>query len=758
MEENPKTADEVLELILDENEERDKNVTLDLTNLNIPDLKISEAEINNVNFSHSTLPNFTLNAVVMDNVNLSETTLTNSTISDCIFDVDVNLRGVNLTEAHIKNTDISKADFRNTNSKQTKLIDTTITGGSIIYSTFENVTMTEVIIDNVTMTRVNLKGVDLTSASIKNSKKLKEIDFTNATLINTDFTDSVFEQSVFENATMTNVILTRVVMKDINLSDLDLSGVKMMGANLSGVDFSGSDLSGADLTGAIVKGTIFHNTNITDTIFKDVKLYKAKILSGVDLKTANLTDADLSGVVLTDDDMYRIVKKGKPKKFITIERHPDITRTRKMIRYNKSRKNQSEEKKQLEEETYSEVETPPEEEPYSFKEKCINILIMSHGYTDQTKRVDAKLFNNVEISLMGGGIGIYGLMGITKNRPIRMRDIHDENKIYKLKGYRTYNETVLDLIYNVFPNLLEKYDIGSLDETCNEEFFNIFSDLVTYVKTFFDSIGHKYFPKQDEFVPDGVTQQRRNSFIKYNSLNEKMFQFFPNPYEYCVRPELREKCVLMDSDFRQLSYGLHILQSSDPDDLPYSLAGISMSYGEYSSSNLNYWRSTRVKDYWRKKLVKNTQHLIPRISSKLMNIYNRLSVGLDPNGLYNESSEGKLVSLTEIITLFKVGFGFTSVNIIDFSCNECKYGLPSHVSRAITDTIGSNSYLKQRRQTKNNSTKEEWEKITNPPLQDIIDVVGKAKSEEKQKVRTKTKRLTFGGGKTKKRRRKFRKM
>ena len=51
--------------------------------------------------------------------------------------------------------------------------------------------------------------------------------------------------------------------------------------------------------------------------------------------------------------------------------------------------------------------------------------------------------------------------------------------------------------------------------------------------------------------------------------------------------------------------------------------------------------------------------------------------------------------------------------------------------------------------------KREWEKITNPPLQDIIDVVGKAKSEENPRRKTKTKRLTFGGSKTKKRRRKF---
>ena len=384
---------------------------------------------------------------------------------------------------------------------------------------------------------------------------------------------------------------------------------------------------------------------------------------------------------------------------------------------------------------------------------------MSHGYTDQTKRVDKKLLNNVEISLMGGGIGIYGIMGITKARPIRMYDIHDKNKIYTLKGYRTFNETVLDLISQVFPDLLEKYDIAFLDETCNKEFFKVFSDIVAYVKTFFDSIGHKYFPKQGEFVPDGVTQQRRNSFIKHNSLNEKMFQFFPNPYEYCVNPALREKCEFKDNVFRQLSYGLHILQSSDPDDFPYSLAGISMGYGDYKSSNLNYWKETRVKDYWRKKLEKNTQHLIPRISTKLMNIYDRLSVGLNPHGLYNKNP-GKLVSLSEIITLFKIGFGFTSVNILDFSCNECIGKLPSDVSRAITDEMGSNSYLKKWREAKKYFTQEEWKKIDNPSFQDIVnvDAVGKATSDEKPRRRTKTKRLTFGGSKTKKRRRKFRKM
>jgi len=739
MEEKPKTEAELLELIRDK--PLDKNLTLDLTNLNIPNVKIYDAKFNYVNFSNSTLPNLVLDEVIMDNANLSETTLTNSIINDCLFDVDVNLRGVNLTEARITHTHISNADFRNADSRQTILTHTTITDSVIEESTFENVTMNEVSIDKVTMKRINLKGVDLTSASIKNSKMLKEVDFTNATLIGTDFTDSVIEESTFENAMMTNVILTGEVMKNLILRGLNLRGAIMIGADLSGVDFSGSDLSDADLTGAIVKKTIFHNTNITDTIFKDVKLSKAKILSGVDLKTANLTDADLSGVVLTHDDVFRIVKKGKPKKFITIGRHSAITRTRKMIRYNKSRKNQSE------------VETHPS------KEKCINILIMAHGYTDQTKRIKPEIFSNVEISLMGGGIGIYGIMGITKARPIRMNDIHDKNKIYTLKGRRTFNDTVLDLIYQVFPKLLGKYDIGSLNETCNEEFFKVFSDIVTYVKTFFESVGYEYFPKQDEFVPDGVIQQRRNSFIKYNSLNEKMFQFFPNPYEYyyCPQSSIPGRYELIDIDCRQLSYGLHILQSSDPDDFHYSLAGISMVHGDYNRSNLNNWKGFRVKNYWRRKLVKNTQHLIPRISTKLMNIYDRLSVELNPDGLYNESTEGKLVTLTEIITLFKVGFGFTSVNILDFSCNECKGELPSHVSRAITDEMGSNSYLKKWRQAKNASTKEEWEKITNPPLQDIIDVVGKAKSDEKPRRRTKSKRKTFGGGKTRKRRRKFKK-
>lgn len=104
MEEKPKTEAELLDLIRDKT--LDKNLTLDLTNLNIPYVKIYDAKFNYVNFSNSTLPYLALDEVIMDNVNLSETTLTNSIISDCLFDVDVNLRGVNLTETRITNTAI----------------------------------------------------------------------------------------------------------------------------------------------------------------------------------------------------------------------------------------------------------------------------------------------------------------------------------------------------------------------------------------------------------------------------------------------------------------------------------------------------------------------------------------------------------------------------------------------------------------------------------------------------------------------------
>jgi hypothetical protein len=736
MEENPKTEEEVIDLI---DNLRDGDPTLDLTNLNITDLQLTEMEFYNVNFSNSILPRFHINEVIMYDINLSGTNLINSVMINSELH-HVFLRGSNLTSAVISHTKIYKTDFRGTN-----LTDTVFTSSTIKDSTFENVIITPgIIFDKVTMDKVNLQRATLLSAKMAFSNILNKTDFTSAILIDADFTESIIEEStLFENARMMGVILTRVVMKNVNLSGINLSGAKMMGADLSGVDFSGSDLYGADLTDAIVKGTIFNKTTIRHTIFNGVKLFEAKILSEVDLTTANLT-----GAIMTDDSP-KIAKKSSRRKTLTINKNPTTSRTEKMIDFYKLQKMRSTSQS-------------------SKKEKCINILIMAHGLMDQSKMVNDSLFDNVKISLMGGGIGMYGLMGVTEVKNIQIQDIDDKNKVYNLTGRRTYNETVLQLISKVFPSLLNRHNNYVTNGECNEEFLNIFNHIVTYVKIFFNSIGRKYFPKQDEFVKGKPIQQRRNSFIDYYGLNEKMFQFFPNPYEYCVNPALREKCVLNDLNKRQLSYGLHILQSSDPIDLPYSLAGIISIPGEsYNSSNLNYWYNKPVKEgqrdsvkvYWRKKLEKNIQHLIPRISTKLMNIYDRLSVGLNPHGLYNKNP-GKLVSLSEIITLFKIGFGFTSVNILDFSCNECIGKLPSDVSRAITDEMGSNSYLKKWREAKKYFTQEEWKKIDNPSFQDIVnvDAVGKATSDEKPRRRTKTKRLTFGGSKTKKRRRKFRKM
>jgi hypothetical protein len=70
------------------------------------------------------------------------------------------------------------------------------------------------------------------------------------------------------------------------------------------------------------------------------------------------------------------------------------------------------------------------------------------------------------------------------------------------------------------------------------------------------------------------------------------------------------------------------------------------------------------------------------------------------------------VLLSEVITLLKKGYGFTNINIIDFSCSTCKT-LASNWTRITSDVRGSHPYMKKYRSYKNSSTKDEWNEFLN---------------------------------------------
>ena len=101
-------------------------------------------------------------------------------------------------------------------------------------------------------------------------------------------------------------------------------------------------------------------------------------------------------------------------------------------------------------------------------------------------------------------------------------------------------------------------------------------------------------------------------------------------------------CELLPKDFRNLSYGIHILQSSDPVDSQYTMAGINHHiHGIHNRTNLKYWdvKTTRIPNYWDMKLRKNIRTLPEEMRMKLLEINSKLQDRLRPDSLYTEKNK-----------------------------------------------------------------------------------------------------------------------
>jgi hypothetical protein len=403
------------------------------------------------------------------------------------------------------------------------------------------------------------------------------------------------------------------------------------------------------------------------------------------------------------------------------------------------------------------VERQSRKQSMTKRESCVTILIVAHGFMYKNVKMDRAVMKNVNISLMGGGSAIYGLGGNIIDPYVSIPSIDgNDGSNYTVTGNRRRTEMSIDLISQIYPSLLNKYNEVN-DKKCSKQFFSIFKDIVSYLKTFYSATGIYTFPKQGD--DRAYYKERRKPFSIFTTFNEKILYFLPNPYENCVNSEIKKKedCVLIEPENkRELSFGLSMLQSSDPTDFDYTLAGISVNGGNYKTANLTNWNQHDVRDYWASKLLENTSTLSNKEQEYYFNLYNIISHPLDPVGTYDERTNVQGIELSQLIKLFKVGMGFTHVNIIDYSCNSCESYL-SDLNRSVIDVVGSHPTMKLHREikTKIRSTMKNPERVImslkNPSTQQIIKILGeKAKSTSYDKypkgTRGRTiKRKSYGG-------------
>jgi len=360
-------------------------------------------------------------------------------------------------------------------------------------------------------------------------------------------------------------------------------------------------------------------------------------------------------------------------------------------------------------------------------EKCLNIIISAHGTIYPDVKLEKKVSRGVNMAVMGGGINIYGLVVDYMNSVV-IQGIHKIDSIYPqytIHGNRTSTDMSFDLISQVYPSLIEKYNSA---QKCRSFFYKIFEDVASYLKLFYGEIGMTGLPKLGEFDPKKNISQyrkRRDFFTIFNSFYEKSFQFSPNPYEYCVDEKNGLNCQLKPIQFRDLNYGITILQSSEPSDLQYTVAG----NNDYEYANLSHYKNSQTRDYWRQKIVDNLPNMEDWERNYYLSLYDSITRPINPNGLYDDPSDFPRAFLSDVIELFKRGMGFTNINIIDYSCNTCLGDL-SDMKRGMYDMLGSHPKMRTRRNiydlaSISKNPTQTLNKMIQPSPQDVVEIIGK---------------------------------
>jgi len=175
-----------------------------------------------------------------------------------------------------------------------------------------------------------------------------------------------------------------------------------------------------------------------------------------------------------------------------------------------------------------------------------------------------------------------------------------------------------------------------------------------------------------------------------------------------------------------------MLQSSETEDFPFTLAGIGSVGGDHNSANLKYWNwsGRHVKQHWMAKLQRNITKLSLQKQQELTIIMNKICDKIIPDDLYIGKRNNSLVVLSDILTLLKDGFGFTNINILDLSCNMCATLLPS-LKRAGIDVMTSHPVMREYRAYKNSTTLKQRKKVNDVDFSYLINAVGKANSTNK---------------------------
>ncbi|MGY5146577.1 MAG: pentapeptide repeat-containing protein [Candidatus Nitrosopumilus sp. bin_7KS] len=259
----------------------------------LPSENMSKEQINNL----PSLENLNLSGVDLAKENISRKKIIGSDLTQA------NLEQVNFSYSIFTDTVLNGANMYFANLTNTKITNTSMNGANLIFADVTNATLSDIDLrhslvmrvdfSNLNITNIDFSGANLLSANFSNSQ-ISNVDFSSADLSMTDFRGAQIDNKT----RFTGTKLIESNLSNFDMSFLDLSGVVLTGANLTNTSFKGSeftfsdlsgvDLSTSDLSGAILLATDLSFTNIPNAQFSQINAKHANF------ENANLTNADFS--------------------------------------------------------------------------------------------------------------------------------------------------------------------------------------------------------------------------------------------------------------------------------------------------------------------------------------------------------------------------------------------------------------------------------------------------------------------------------
>ena len=193
-------------------------------------------------------------------------------------DLEIDLIGVDLSEANLTKIDLSGVDLSEANLSGANLSEANLSGADL--------------------SNTNLSFANLTLANLSFAY-LSSVDFSCANLTEADLSGAYLNQANFSFADLNKADLSFANLTEADLTETDSIEAKFSFADLSEANLSGANLNKSNFREAVLSKAILDAANLNEANFNFVNLTEANLTNTEALFT-NFTGATFTGACLTN--------------------------------------------------------------------------------------------------------------------------------------------------------------------------------------------------------------------------------------------------------------------------------------------------------------------------------------------------------------------------------------------------------------------------------------------------------------------------